>query len=124
MIFLRLREVVRSSPGRRDKIVVTSLVASLVINIILWALTLYTFWQATDFIVLRYSVYFGISALGPWYYILFLPLAGLVILILNVILALGVYMRSRFLSYTLAVSASLANLAFLVAVSFLVYINI
>jgi len=124
MIFLRLRETISSSPGRRDKIILTNLIVGLAINVVLWALVLYGFRQATDYIVLRYNVYFGISSLGPWFYILLLPLAGLVVLGLNGFLAIWLYMRFRFLSYVLAWGASVINLILLVAIGLLVYINI
>ena len=56
-------------------------------------------------VTLRYTIYFGIDLIAPWWSVFFLPLTGLIIFILNFTLAHLLFLKSNILSYFLLVSS-------------------
>ena len=124
MIFFQIKEKIKLSPAKRDRAIIFNLTFALLINLVLWLILLFSFWQTSDYIILGYNIYFGISAFGPWYQILLLPLIGLIIIAVNFLLALFVYLPQKILSYFLAIAATLINVIILVAGMLLVYSNL
>lgn len=124
MILIKLHEIFFTSPVRRDKIVLANLVLSVLMNILLWLFLTVIFWQASDFIVLRYNIYFGISLFGPWWQILSVPLTSLLFILINFSAAFYFYLNYRALSYFLSFAATATGLILLVAGLFLIYINV
>lgn len=112
-----------SSPAKRDRIILVNLFLSLLINVSLWAVLLFNFWQMPEYIVTRYNIYFGISALNAWYWILLMPLLGLVIFVINFLLAFNLYLKQKFLSYFLSFGVLAFNFVLLLAGLLLVYEN-
>ncbi len=71
---------------------------------------MYILWQifskinrSADQIFLHYNVVFGIDLIGAWWKILYLPLAGFIVVLLNVIIAWYFYGEDRFLSRFLSI---------------------
>jgi len=63
------------------------LIASLLINLIIWVV-LFVRIKPTQFpIVLHYNIYFGTDLLGHWQQVFALPLIGLIIISINAFLA-------------------------------------
>ncbi len=123
MILSFLEEKIKTNPARRDKVILINALLALVFNVALWVLFLYYFHSASEYIVLKYNIYFGISDLGLWYYVLFLPLIGLLVLLINYFVALLIFLRNTYLSYLLSFSSSIVNLLLLIAGLFLIYKN-
>lgn len=123
-MFFALREFIVSNPGRRNKIFLLNLILVLIINLMAWLLLIVNFWQRNEYIILGYNIYFGISDLGIWYKIYLLPLIGLVVAIVNFLLALYFYLPARVLSYFLSFTASIVNLIMLTASLLLIYSNL
>ncbi|MEI6288048.1 MAG: hypothetical protein WCP18_00475 [bacterium] len=124
MFLLRLSEVFSlARVSARNKIILGGLVASIIINIILWIILFFNFWQSTEYIILGYTVYFGISSLGPWQQVLLLPASGLIVLVINFLIIFHIYLKQRMLSYFFVLSALIFNLIVLLAGSLLIYIN-
>ena len=124
MILYKLQDLILMSPAKRDRIIVINLFLSSVINLLLWGLLIFNFWQSPNFIVLGYNIYFGISGFGPWYYILIMPLIGLLVIVLNFSVSLAWYLREKILSYFLAFVASVVNIIIFLAALIIIYINI
>lgn len=124
MILFNFREKIKTSPAKRDKAILVCFLVALMLNIVLWGLLLFNFEQSSEYIVLRYTVYFGISSLGPWQYILLLPLIGLLVLLINTLIAFSFYLKYRVLSYFFTSAAIFINAMILIAGSLLVYFNI
>ena len=122
--WFKFREAVFSSPAKRDRITLACLVLSGLINLSLWAVLLSNFWQSSEYIVTRYNIYFGISALSQWWVILLMPLLGLLVILLNFSLSFYLYLRYQFLSYFLAGGALTFNILMAVAGALLVYANL
>ncbi|OGG95956.1 hypothetical protein A2V95_01585 [Candidatus Kuenenbacteria bacterium RBG_16_41_7] len=73
----------------------------------------------TEAIPLRYTVYFGIDLIAPWWSVFLFLLSGLAIFIFNFVLAYLLFLKSNILAYFLMLSATLIQLV-LVIVSFLI----
>ncbi len=86
----------------KDKIIKPLLISSLILNLGLF-LFFYFFIKQSDIpIVLHYNVNWGVDYFGEVKSIFILPLAGLIIFLLNGILALRLWFRMKSLAYFLA----------------------
>ncbi len=105
----------------KDKIVRSLLISSLILNIGLF-LFFYFFIKQSDIpIVLHYNVDWGVDYFGEVKNIFTLPLVGLVIFLLNGVLALRLWIRMKSLAYFL-VAISLVSEVFLWLAGIALYI--
>ena len=44
-------------------------------------------------VALKYTIYFGISMIGPWYYVFFVPLIGIISILINFITAYLIFLK-------------------------------
>ena len=124
MILFKLQEFIFTSVARRDRIILMNVALSILMNVAVWLAIIYNFWLESEYITLHYNIYFGISALGPWYALLVIPLLGLVIIMVNFLLSLYFYLKQQILSYFLTFGMTVVNLIMLVAVGLIIYINL
>lgn len=96
----------------KNNIVRSLLILSLSLNIGLFLFFLFFIKQSDIPIVLHYNVDWGVDYFGEVKNIFILPLAGLVIFLLNGILALRLWIRMKILAYFL-VSITLISEVFL-----------
>lgn len=61
---------------------------ALAINLITWVGLYIVFPPTGDVVVLHYNIYFGVDLLGEWYRLLYIPITGTAVLILNAVFAL------------------------------------
>jgi hypothetical protein len=77
-----------------------------------------------DFIPLHYNIYFGIDRFGPWYYV-FVPAAlGFTLLVINIIFQAAFFRRESVLSYFFAIATVVVEVVLLVAMIFIVLLNL
>ena len=124
MILYKLQDLILMSPAKRDRLITINLFLSLGVNILLWVLLFFNFWQNSRYIVLGYNIYFGISAFGLWYQVLIMPLIGLVVILLNFALSFAWYLSEKIISYALATVASIINIILFLAALIIIYVNI
>lgn len=123
MIFFKFAETIAASPAKRDRIVLINILLCLLINIGLWLGLFWNFSKFSDYIILQYNIYFGISWLAPWYLVFILPALGLLWALIDFPLAFYFYLKQQILSYLLAFTATLLNLVFLIVALLLAYVN-
>lgn len=123
MFLLKLRELIYDNPAKRDKSIIISLILSLLVNITLWVLLLAKFWNFSEYVILDYNIYFGISLLGPWYQILLMPLLGLAAIAADFLLAFHLYLKNLLVSRFLVFVALGFNLILLTGGLFLMFVN-
>ncbi len=123
MVWLNLYQNIKTSPARRNRFIVISLLLGLLLNIILWLVLITNFYQSQDYIIFQYNIYFGISSLTSWQAVILLPVLGLVCVIFNTLLAFYMYLKHEILSYFLSANVVLVNVILLIAGSLIVYIN-
>ena len=109
--FYQFIETIKNSPARQNKFIIIINIICLILNLALW---LFLYWQLNKIvkinpemttIPLHYNVFLGIDKIGYWYNAFYLPLIGLVILIINFILAIYAYSKKSLASYFLSTSS-------------------
>lgn len=108
----------------KSHIVIWLLALSLLGNIINWVI-LKIWIKPVDFpIILHYNVYFGVDMIGDYRQAYLLPLIGLVLLIVNLILAMYFYsQKERIASYILLMATLMVELSLIVGSSSVILIN-
>lgn len=76
--------------------------AAIVINSAAWIFLVFVMPSLSAQAFLHYTVYFGIDWTGAWYQILYLPLSGIAVGIVNNTLATIAYKNHRILAYFFA----------------------
>ncbi|MFH1456880.1 MAG: hypothetical protein ABIF17_02055 [Patescibacteria group bacterium] len=107
----------------KNTIVRFNFIFGFILNIALW---LFLYWQVepqTEPIILRSNIYFGISFIGDWWRVFFLPLVGFVILIVNFILANVLLKHKPFLTYFLMLTSTLCQIVLIIISFFAVLLN-
>jgi hypothetical protein len=116
--------------GRMDRdffknpIVFWLLVLSLLANLVDWGALFFFIKPVDQTIILHYNVYFGVDLVGNWKQAFALPSIGLVILLMNLVLAAFFWDRGeRIASHILMIASLMAQLSLLIAASSVVIIN-
>ncbi len=104
-------------------ILVMSLV-SLAVNVFIWVWLLWQINPTGEPIFLHYNILFGVDYIGEWWRVLFLPIFGFLILLINFLLGWVMFNRDKLLSYLLNAGALLCQLFLLVAACLLVFLNV
>lgn len=123
LILSKIREVVLVSPMKRNKIILALIALALIINVGSWLAALLIFGGVNHYIILGYTVYFGISAIGPWYQLLWLPALGTLTIAVNTAIGINWYVRERLISYGLGYASLAVNLILLVGLLFIISLN-
>lgn len=76
-------------------------------NGILWLLLLFAVRPSAEPVTLHYTIYFGVDRVGAWYQLFVVPLAGLIVLAVNTMLA-SIYRRREVLIGSLLAGSTLA----------------
>ncbi len=100
------------------------LIGSLAVNIANW-IAIAFFIRPVDFpIILHYNVYFGVDVIGDWWQVYFMPLIGLLILLINAVLGYLFYQqKERLVAHLLMLATFIAQIGISVAVASLLLIN-
>src|SRR3989338_10640847 len=76
-------------------------ILSFLINLSNWIWVVLKIRPQKDLIFLHYNILFGVDYIGPWWQIIFLPLTGLLILLLNALIGWLLYHKYPFISQIL-----------------------
>lgn len=123
-LLIKINDLISNSPAKYDKIIYFSLLLALLSNIIIWLMILIVFWNFKEYIILGYNVYFGISSFGVWYKLLLLPLLGLLIILINNLLAFQIYLEYSILAKFLSVMTVVINFILIIFISLIIYLNL
>jgi hypothetical protein len=130
VFFHQLLESLKNSPARRNKLVLVLNFVALFLNLALWV---FLFFQLKKILAsqpevtaipLHYNVFLGIDLIGQWYHAFILPLIGLVVVIVNFILAFALYSKKILISYFLSFTSLLTQLILIVASLLIILINL
>lgn len=105
----------------KDKVVLTNLILSLV----LWFFSIIWLYFKIDPqvepVALRYTIYFGIDLIGPWWYVYLVPLIGIIIFIINFTGAYLIYLNTKILAHLIILATAVIQVL-LVIVSILIHL--
>lgn len=97
---------------------------SAVINLSMWAYLFHSRGIKSDYpIILHYNLFIGVDALGDYEKVFLLPLAGLVLFLLNALLAQFFYKIERLASYMLTMNIFIIQIVLILASYLIVRVN-
>lgn len=119
--FLPLKTIWQTSRAAR-----WSLVWSLVILVLLIVIPFLRLRPVgnSQFIPLHYNIFFGVDKFGPWYWIFQLPVFGLLFLLLNGFFVEKFFSQDNFLIAFFSIITLILELILLVAMFFVVLLNL
>lgn len=126
MLLAKLHNFVQKNFFLKDKIIIANLIASLFFIIGLIFLLLFKIgfkFNSSSQLFLHYNIYFGIDWIGNWYKIYIYPFAGLLIFVINFLLAIYFYENDKIASYLLAGSATFCQIIIFISGSCAIWIN-
>lgn len=100
------------------------LILSLGIQIFCWAYILFNIKSSVGRLFLHYNIVFGVNLLGEWWKILYFPIGGLVVILINFITSFWLYKKDRFASWLLSFWALMINIFLLVEIYLLIRLNL
>lgn len=106
-----------------DRLILVSLGAGLILNIILWIVIVSKFGLSHEQEALHFNIVYGIDLVGSSRQLYELPAAGLIIFLVNLWLAKLIYERDRLFSYFLAYGSLVAQLILGMGLLSLVILN-
>lgn len=95
----------------------------LIVNIAIWLMLWLQIPRTEEHIFLHYNILFGIDLIGPATHVFFVPLAGLVILVVNFVAGIFLYNKDKFTAQLLAFAAAFVHIFLIIAASLLVFLN-
>jgi len=128
--FHQLIDNFKTSPARKNKVILISTIIAIAINIAIWLLLILKFRPIAlanpekTTLPLHYNIYWGIDLFGQWYQSFLLPTLGLVIIIINFILAIYYYSKKILASYFFVIAAALVQAFLLISTILIILINI
>ena len=121
----------KSTPAWKNKLLSIPLAAAAMVNSTIWLLIYFKFYPAVyslpqeqSYIPLHYNIYTGIDLFGSWQRIFIWPTIGLIILIINLVLAIVLYDKKEIISYFLSFAAVFVQVFLLIATMLTILINI
>ena len=97
---------------------------ALLLNLSNWIWLLWEIRPQEDMIFLHYNILFGVNYIGPWWKVIYLPIIGLVIIILNAILGWILYGKDKFFSQLLNFIALFCQIFLLISSALLIFLNV
>ena len=100
------------------------LILSIGAQIFIWFYILLNIKPSVGRVFLHYNIVFGVDLLGQWWKIFYLPLGGLVIILINFIISFLLYKRDRFFSWLLSAWVLLVHIYLVIETYLLVRLNL
>lgn len=100
------------------------LLISLVLNLANWFWLLWRIRPQTEQIFLHYNILFGVDYIGEWWRVLFLPISGLIILLINAVIGWYYFNQNKFVAYLLNFTGLLCQIFLLIASAILIFLNV
>jgi len=100
------------------------LILSLSIQIFCWVYILFNIKPSVGRLFLHYNIVFGVNLLGEWWKILYFPIGGLVVILVNFVASFLLYKKDRFVSWLLSFWALMINIFLLVEIYLLIRLNL
>jgi len=107
----------------QDRFIKINFFFSILANFGLWLVLAWWIRSFPELMPLHYNIYFGIDLFGPWYEILISPLLGLIFFLINFFISSLIYRQEKILSYFLVATSSFVQIIFILAITFIIFIN-
>jgi hypothetical protein len=108
----------------KNELVDWLLLANFLANLAIWILLAFFIRPVDMDIILHYNVYFGVDVMGNWKQVFLLPFVGLILLIINTILAVYFFQREKIVvSYILLLATLMVQMNLIVASISIIIVN-
>lgn len=97
---------------------------ALILNITNWVWLLWEIRPQNELIFLHYNILFGVDLLGFWWKVLYLPIVGLIIILVNIFLGWSLFSKDKFFAYILNFISVFCQIFLLIASSLLIFLNV
>lgn len=97
---------------------------TLALHLFIWGWLLWHIRPQEESIFLHYTVLFGVDSSGPWHYMLYLPITGLVVAVVNTILGWIVYQKDHLVSYVFHATTLVVHVFLVIVTTLLVFLNV
>jgi len=111
----------RSNLFFKDKVILINLGLSLVPWFFSLVWLYFKIEPQVEPVALRYTVYFGIDLIGPWWYVYLIPLIGFITLVINFSLAYLTYLSNKILAQLIMLASAIIQVL-LVILSILIHL--
>jgi len=102
---------------------ISLLVLAAIANLASWFWLIYQIGPTDELIFLHYNVLFGVDLIGEWTQVLYIPLSGVFIYLLNTAMSWATYGKDRFASGLLLTINLLCQCGLFVGSAILVFLN-
>ena len=107
-----------------NKFIFYSFFILLLVNILYLFFNFWIYLGVEEFVPLSYNIYFGVSLVGDWIKLLYIPASGTVILIINTIVSQFLFKREKLLYIVVELTSLIIQIILLVASILLVLSNL
>jgi len=97
---------------------------SLFLNLATWIWLLWQIGPTPEPIFLHYNILFGVDLVGPWWKVLYLPITGIIILLVNGTLGWLLFGRDKFIAQFLNAVTVLCQIFLFITAALLVFLNV
>lgn len=97
---------------------------ALLANIANWIWLLWEIRPQEETIFLHYNILFGVDYVGSWWKVIYLPIAGIVIILFNAFIGLSLFKRDKFFAYILNFISLFCQIFLLIASALLIFLNV
>lgn len=108
----------------RDLWISAPLAGVILIQIFLWGYLISSIRSEAGQIFLHYNIIFGVDLVGDWWKIYFLPLAGVLVILLNYFFSLTLYLVDKFLARLMSGWVLFFHLFLMIGIILLVRLNV
>ena len=116
-------KIIVARPYWKDKQIMTVLFLSVLLNIFIWIFLIQNQKENSHPIILHYNLFFGVDYLGNYEKIYLIPIAGLIIIIVNSILGHLLYLKEKLAVYFLVFIIFIVQLLLLINSYLIIRIN-
>ena len=116
-------KIIIARPYWKDKQIMAVLFLSVLLNIFIWIFLIQNQKENSHPIILHYNLFFGVDYLGNYEKIYLIPIAGLIIIIVNSILGHLLYLKEKLAVYFLVFIIFIVQLLLLINSYLIIRIN-
>lgn len=108
----------------RDWWILESLVVVALSQVFIWSYLIYYIHPSAEQLFLHYNIVFGVDLVGAWWKIYYLPVGGIVTLLINYLFSIAFYDTDKILARFLGVLSAVIHVFLVIAAVFIVGLNI
>ena len=107
----------------KNKVIGLSFLIGFLLNILLCGYLYFQIKPQEEPFLLHYNIFLGIDLIGSWWQIYYIPILGLIILLINFIIGWLIFIKAKILCYFLVITALISQIFLIISTIFIILIN-